>query len=142
VHLLLPYEEEWKKISDNIQSYANFPSCVVAVDGKHIHIMKPLNSDSLFHNSKQLFSMVLLAFADLNYRFIFVESGSDGKSSDSSTLKASALSKKNLGKDSEHFSRKSIGRHLRPVSSLCVRGRGSIWVIDEPLTAIRRKKFV
>jgi len=40
VCLLLKSEEEWKKISHNFKSYANFPYSLGCLDGKHIHITR------------------------------------------------------------------------------------------------------
>jgi hypothetical protein len=53
-----------------------------------------VNVVALFYDYKQFFSIVVLAVARSNYRFIFVDIGSDGKRSYSSTFKTSALSKK------------------------------------------------
>ena len=42
---------------------------------------------SLFHNYKNYFSVVLLAIADANYKFIYIDVGAFGKDSDSSFSK-------------------------------------------------------
>jgi hypothetical protein len=94
VCLPLPSEEEWKKISANFQLYANFPNCLGAADVGHIRIINPVKSGPLFYDYKQFFSTVLLAAADSNYRFIFVDVGAYAKRSDSSILKNSAQSKR------------------------------------------------
>ncbi|XP_025413308.1 protein ALP1-like [Sipha flava] len=62
-----------------------------AVDGKHIRIIKPERSGSLYMNYKHYFSIGLLAIADANYKFIYVDVGSYGKDSDSTIFKNSAL---------------------------------------------------
>jgi hypothetical protein len=70
---------------------ANFPHCAGAVDGKHIMIIKPENCGSMYFNYKDYFSVVLLAVADYEYRFVFVGIGSYGKYCDSTILRNSAL---------------------------------------------------
>jgi hypothetical protein len=53
-----------------------------------------VNSVALLYDYKQFFSIVVLAVALSNYRITFVDIGSDGKRSNSSTFKTSALSKR------------------------------------------------
>lgn len=86
-----PKESDWKLIADNFQRNANFPNCVGAVDGKHIRIIKPAHSGSMYYNYKNYFSIVLLAVADCNYQFVFVDIGSYGKDCDSNIFKSSSL---------------------------------------------------
>lgn len=81
----------WLKIAKEFNERANFPNCLGAVDGKHIRIIKPERSGSLYMNYKHYFSIGLLAIADANYKFIYVDVGSYGKDSDSTIFKNSAL---------------------------------------------------
>nr|CAI5818117.1 unnamed protein product [Callosobruchus analis]CAI5841601.1 unnamed protein product [Callosobruchus analis] len=71
-----PTEEKWREIAINFEKYANFPNCIGAVDGKHIRIVKPINSGSLCYNYKSFFSIVLLA----------IDVGAFGKFSDSNVF--------------------------------------------------------
>jgi hypothetical protein len=53
--------------------------------------MKPEHSGSLYYNYKHFLSIASLALSDADYRFIAVDIGAFGKSSDSSMLKNSTL---------------------------------------------------
>ena len=62
-------------ISNNFESAANFPLCLGAIDGKQIRVIKPEQSGSMFLNYKHYFSIVLMAVADTNYNYIFIDVG-------------------------------------------------------------------
>ncbi|XP_025407183.1 protein ANTAGONIST OF LIKE HETEROCHROMATIN PROTEIN 1-like, partial [Sipha flava] len=87
----IPDQAMWLKIAKEFNERANFPNCLGAVDGKHILIIKPERNGSLYMNYKHYFSIGLLAIADANYKFIYVDFGSYGKDSDSTIFKNSAL---------------------------------------------------
>ena len=87
----IPTSENWIEIAKGFETRAHFPHCIGAVDGKQIRIKKPYHSASLFYNYKNYFSIVLLALADANYRFIYVDIGSYGKDSDPNILQNSSL---------------------------------------------------
>lgn len=82
-------EEKWLEIASRFEVQANFPNCIGAIDGKHIRIVKPEMSGSLYFNYKHFYSVVLLAVADSNYQFLYVDIGSYGKNSDSSIFQSS-----------------------------------------------------
>ena len=83
--------EEWLHISKDFNEQWNFPSCIGAIDGKHIAIFSPDCSGSLYFNYKQTFSIVLMGLVDANYKFIWIEVGSYGKNSDSGIFRESKL---------------------------------------------------
>ena len=87
-------KEKWLEISSHFEKHANFPNCLGAIDGKHIRIVKPTMTGSFYFNYKNYFSFVLLAVADSNYKFIFVDIGSFGKESDSTIFQNSTFFKK------------------------------------------------
>lgn len=60
----------------------NFPNCVGAIDGKHIHIRAPDNTGTVFFNYKKTFSINLMAVASADYKFISVDIGQIGSASD------------------------------------------------------------
>lgn len=86
--LPIPTEETWKEIADRFRKYANFPFCIGAVDGKHVRVSRFPGSGSMNLNYKSFFSIVLMAVADSDYRFIYVDIGAYGKDCDSSVFMA------------------------------------------------------
>ncbi len=87
-----PKKESWENISTKFQKYLNFPNCLGAVDGKHIRIMNPTNSSSMYFNARKRYSSILLmAVADAEYKFIYVDVGNYDKDSDSAIFNDSSL---------------------------------------------------
>ena len=101
IHMPVPSEVEWESIAEDFFVRCNFPNCIGAIDGKHVMIQCPVNSGSLFYNYKSYFSIVLLAVASADYRFVMVDIGAYGSSNDSGVLNNTALfkclKKKKLG---------------------------------------------
>jgi hypothetical protein len=85
--------QDWQIIAKGFEKNANFPHCLGAIDGKHIRIIKPEHSGSLYFNYKKYFSVVLLAICDANYNFTYIDVGSFGKSADSQIFQNSSISK-------------------------------------------------
>ena len=50
-----PTKEQWELTALEFERRANFPHCLGAVDGKHIPVMKPEHSGSMFCNYKDFF---------------------------------------------------------------------------------------
>lgn len=65
-------EDAWQQIAIRFEARANFPYCIGAIDGKHIRVIKPEHSASLYYNYKNYFSVVLMAIADSDYKFIYI----------------------------------------------------------------------
>lgn len=93
IHLPVPTNDDFIKISADYASIWNFPNCLGALDGKHVKIICPSHSGSMFFNYKKFFSIVLQAVCDANYRFSVVEVGGYGRQSDGGTFQSSALFK-------------------------------------------------
>ena len=87
--------EDWKKIEERFRNRWNVPHAVGALDGKHIYaIKKPKKSGSEYLNYKGYFSLVLLALVDANYRFLWVNVGASGSSSDVQIFNRSKLKRR------------------------------------------------
>ena len=84
--------EEWKKIEERFRNRWNVPHAVGALDDKHIAIKKPKRSDSEYFNYKCYFS--LLALVDADYKFLWVNAGDSGSSSDAQILFSKVLPQK------------------------------------------------
>lgn len=93
LHMKPPTAEEFKEIADTFYNKWGFPNCIGSIDGKHIRILCPKWSGSMFFNYKKYFSIVLQAVSDANCKFIFVEVGSYGKQSDGGIFRNSTLYK-------------------------------------------------
>lgn len=91
-HLACPTTPEgWKELEAEFRQRWNVPHAVGALDGKHVAIRKPPKSGSLFHNYKGFFSVVLLALVDAEYRFRWVDVGTEGSCSDAQIFNQSEL---------------------------------------------------
>lgn len=86
--------EDWMNIANGFEKRWNFPNCIGAMDGKHINILAPRNSGSMFFNYKGTFSIVLLAVVDSDYNFIFADVGCQGRISDGGVFNFTPFSKK------------------------------------------------
>ena len=58
-----------------------FPNCLGAINGKHVNLRAPPKSSTLFHNYKGFFSILLVAFVDADYKFIYIDVGDYGSNS-------------------------------------------------------------
>jgi len=83
--------QEWKAISNHFAARWNFQHCVGALDGKHIAIKCPRQTGSIYFNYKRFFSIILMALVDGDYKFTWVDVGSDGSSGDAHVFNKSEL---------------------------------------------------
>lgn len=91
VHLPPPDQIDWEKKAEEFWSRWDFPNVVGALDGKHVRIVAPDKSGSLFYNYKKYFSTVLLALVDGNCKFVIVDVGSYGKEGDAGIFNKSDM---------------------------------------------------
>lgn len=83
----------WKEKAEEFWHRWNFPNCLAGLDGKHVRIVAPDNTGSLFHNYKNYFSIVLLAMVDARYKFVGIDVGSYGKEGDAGIFNKSEMGK-------------------------------------------------
>jgi hypothetical protein len=50
-----PTKEQWELTALEFERTANFPHCLGDADGKHIGVIKPEQSGSMFYNYKEIF---------------------------------------------------------------------------------------
>lgn len=74
-YLPQPTKQRWIEITDEFWNKWNFPNCIGALDGKHISIQ---NSNSMHYNYKKMYSFILMAISDANYKLIWVDVGDYG----------------------------------------------------------------
>ncbi|XP_059894187.1 uncharacterized protein LOC132447425 [Gadus macrocephalus] len=72
----------WQQVATGFLSRWNFPNCIGALDGRRVKGRSPPVSGSTNHNSKPPFPIDLMAMVDSDYRFLYVDVGSQGRISD------------------------------------------------------------
>jgi len=85
--------EEWQPIADQFSQRWQFHHCLGALDGKHIAIKKPNNAGSVYYNYKGFHSIILFALVDADYKFVWIEVGNNGASSDAQIWNRCSLKK-------------------------------------------------
>jgi hypothetical protein len=92
-YLAVPKADEWKRVTMEYYTKWNYPNCCGAIDGKHIAIISPPHSWSLYQNYKGFKSIVLVAIAGPNYEVLMFDLGEYGRQSDSGIWASSDLRK-------------------------------------------------
>ena len=88
----LETEEQCKDIAQEYGDLWQFPHVVEATDGKHVVIEAPVRSNTLYHNYKGTFIIVLLAICDAKYNFMLVGIGQYDSNNNSGVLAQSKIS--------------------------------------------------
>ena len=83
--------EDWLLVESVFCRRWNFPHALGALDGRHIPIRCPQGGGSLFHNCKGFHSIVLLALVDGDSKFLWVDMGAAGSTSDDQIFKHTNL---------------------------------------------------
>lgn len=89
LHMPVPSTEKLSEIARQFNSTWNFPHCIGAIDVRHIVIIQPRNSGSMYFNYKNFFSITLQGVVDGKYRFISIDVGGYGHQHDSATFRTS-----------------------------------------------------
>lgn len=84
-------EEEWKEVAREFESLWQFHHTLGAIDGKHVAIRAPNESGSYYFNYKGYHSVVLLALVDAKGKFLYVDMGANGSSSDAGIFQVTHL---------------------------------------------------
>ncbi|CAK1590297.1 unnamed protein product [Parnassius mnemosyne] len=86
IHMKFPSIEDFKEIANSFSNKNKFPHCCGNLDGKHIRVVKPQLSGSMYFNYKNYYSIVLLAVSDSDNTFRIIDVGAYGKDSDGGVL--------------------------------------------------------
>ena len=86
--------EDWKKIEERFRNRWNVSHAVSALDGKRIAIKKPKKSGSEYFNYKGYISLVLLALVAAEHKFLWVNVGASGSSSDAQIFNCNTLKRR------------------------------------------------
>lgn len=67
------------------------PNVLGALDGKHVVFRAPKSAGSIYYNYKNEHSIVLLALVSYDYKFLYVDVGTNGRVSDGGVYQQSSL---------------------------------------------------
>ena len=84
--------DDWKELEREFRIRLNVPHALRALDGKHVAMKKPKNTEALFH--KGFFSIVMLALVDGQYKLRWVDADTAGSCSDAQIFNASQLKRR------------------------------------------------
>ena len=79
--------EDWLKFESIFRRRWDILHALGVLDGKHIPIISLQGGGNLYYNYKGFHSIVLLALVDGDYKFLWVEVGAAGSSSDARIFK-------------------------------------------------------
>lgn len=85
--------EEWEGIAKDYEDKWNVYNTIGSMDGKHIRIKCPVSGGSNYYNYKHFNSIILFALVDANYKFIYVDVGTNGRIGDAGVFAKSLLRK-------------------------------------------------
>jgi len=92
IEMPFPNKDEWKRLAKRFGDLWDYPFAIGSLDGKHVALVNPMNSESLFYNYKGFSSIVLLALSDADSCFTLVDCGQYGRVSDAGVFQASRIS--------------------------------------------------
>jgi len=73
---------EWNAVAEDFWRLWNMPNCHGAIDGKLVHIQRPIKCGGQYFNYKRTYSVNMMAVVDAKYRFMYVAVGAQGSAND------------------------------------------------------------
>jgi len=86
-------EEGWNEVASDFLQCWNMPNCLGAVDGKLVHVQRPVRCGRQYFNYKRSFSVNMMAVVNARYHFMYVAVGAQGSAND-----AAVFAESNFGK--------------------------------------------
>lgn len=84
--------QEWETVVNGFDQRWNYPACLRAIDSnKHVCIVEPKLSGSMYYNYKNFSSVIMLAIVNANYEFMYGDTGTEGMTADNGVLKHCSL---------------------------------------------------
>ncbi|KIH60360.1 hypothetical protein ANCDUO_09392 [Ancylostoma duodenale] len=81
----------FEECASKTQSLYDHQRAVAFLDGKHARIEKTAHSGSLCRNYKQLYSIILPAMCDVDYRIIAYHIGASGRAGDAGVFRSTSI---------------------------------------------------
>lgn len=91
IHMAIPTIADFLTISQQFYEKWDFSNCLGAIDGRHIARRSLHNQDRFTKTTKNLFSVVLQAVVDANYKYLFIKVGNYGSHSNAGTFQSLTL---------------------------------------------------
>ena len=91
LHVAVPNAQKWESLAFEFWRYWDFPNAIGSIDGKHVQIRAPFNSNSEYRNYKGFFSIVLMVVADARYGITLMDVGESGANSDGAIFGRSVI---------------------------------------------------
>ncbi|KAG0435071.1 hypothetical protein HPB47_018695 [Ixodes persulcatus] len=85
--------DAWLRAAQQFSDRWQFPNCVGGNDGKHVAIIKPAKSGTVYYNYKKTYSILLFALADASCKFLYVDVGTPGSKGDAAIWQTTPLQK-------------------------------------------------
>ena len=82
---------QWNRIAQQFSARWQFHHCLCALDVKHIAIQCPAGGGSEWYNYKGFHSIILMTLVDGDYKFTWVDIGSNGSAGDAQVFNDSEL---------------------------------------------------
>ena len=118
-----PIRDDWIRIEQEFVERWNFLNCIGSLDSKHIIIISPAKSVTLYYNYKGHFSIDLMALVDVNYKFLLIDIRDYGFNADGAVFfRKSAFGQRFLNNDMDVPPTKTIpnAEHLERLPYIIV----------------------